>query len=802
LHVGGVFSKAVQHSTASHAAGTALLLLQCLLSAAAESGLIKDGAAVGSLGSTMQQQLQDSGVLQQYAVVLAALAADLRSEAAGLAGLSWDQVSPDLDTFSQLSECVECIASPYPHFSNLWRSLGHSAAAAHAEAAMQLCTAGLQHSSSVLQHVLSAVQQRAPQEAAALLNNQYTVISSVMELGNRVMLDLMQPASTQVAASSQQGQSSTGTSLPVQAQQQQQQHHHHHHHHHQALMSPHCLPFAVSMLVVTVSWISKCCSQQAVSNRQGRGGANSTSSSGCEDGDRQPGRTGAGCSSSSGCDSRSRRQVRQHAAATAGHAGASGGGNDTTVSCQQQLMKLLGLAHQLSDMAELLIGADSDSPSQLLTQFILISQVFTQYYQAIARLPRPPHQQSDLVGGVYENVQQRWQFEQQLWLLLLPALLPCANSILLPVTGTGRSRMHPCEAQRCVGMLIEHSDAALSLHNKMQAWLGGSLRSADLLPLHHAWMGEVLGELLQLADKLLLQQPQAEPPANAATAAVAAAPSRQLPAGQQLSHNSAQLNSATDTVLHGVFKAGCTVQLLRLLSRLVIQSPAWFPSTTAHLPGELGRVTSNAAVYTTEAPAAPAAPPVADRYVEVCTALEAAVRAVTTAVRHGVWQGSSGIDTVVRGLLVSLEDADPSAFPDRLEPALVLHLGLCGPEALLREQRQLYSLLSTVQKLSCCKAAGEVCWSWATAEVAVRLLQKGLSAGSETASTAGWGCTGCFGAAACSGSPAQPCHLWALLPGVGRASEDCRCGARAQHRSAAAVAAGRTVDSHSILLGG
>jgi hypothetical protein len=224
----------------------------------------------------------------------------------------------------------------------------------------------------------------------------------------------------------------------------------------------------------------------------------------------------------------------------------------------------------------------------------------------------------------------------------------------------------------------------------------------------------VLGEVLQLADKLLLQQPQAEPPAAAAPAAAAAAISSSSQQGSSSAADAADMSSSTCLVLHHILTAGCLAPLLQLLSRLVIQSPEFFH-------------TGDAAVYVAEDPTAPAAPPVADRFVQVCVALEAAARALATALQHNAWEGGSAIDTFVQGCLISPDDADaPSSYPDGLEPVLLALIGIWEPEALLFKQRQLCSLLSTVQKLSRCQAAGSQqagnSWGWATAEAAVRLL--------------------------------------------------------------------------------
>jgi hypothetical protein len=55
------------------------------------------------LGSNIRQQLQQAGVLQHVAVVMAALAARLRSKAAAIGALSGDELVSRLDRFGNSS---------------------------------------------------------------------------------------------------------------------------------------------------------------------------------------------------------------------------------------------------------------------------------------------------------------------------------------------------------------------------------------------------------------------------------------------------------------------------------------------------------------------------------------------------------------------------------------------------------------------------------------------------------------------------------------------------------------------------
>jgi hypothetical protein len=79
-------------------------------------------------------------------------------------------------------------------------------------------------------------------------------------------------------------------------------------------------------------------------------------------------------------------------------------------------------------------------------------------------------------------------------------------------------------------------------------------------------------------------------------------------------------------------------------------------------------------------------------------------------------------------------------FSDYTESKLVKHMGKCGREALMQEQRQLYSLLSTMLKLGRCyvpgaesfwaeRVAGSCCFSIGRA--AVEQLQTASSTGEQ-----------------------------------------------------------------------
>lgn len=219
LQVGKAFCTAVQHSRNSAGTYAALCTLRLLLVTADASGLVKNGAAAGSLGSSIRQQLQQGcNVLPEYAAVMTAMAADLRREAATLKSLSGEELCSDLDRFAgsgdRLSrQAFTALCSMYHCLRRFWSSpdqthlakscIWMSDPTGHAEAAMQLVVAALQHNSSTLQHVLPAVLQRAPEHTGALLGILQTRSEAVLTLGHDlgVLLSRTQAFAPETASS-------------------------------------------------------------------------------------------------------------------------------------------------------------------------------------------------------------------------------------------------------------------------------------------------------------------------------------------------------------------------------------------------------------------------------------------------------------------------------------------------------------------------------------------------------------------------------------------------------------------------
>jgi hypothetical protein len=103
------------------------------------------------MGSSIKQQLQQSGVLQQLAVLMTALAADMRQEAAAVAAGCWDAASVDIEQFTGSEGALQwflTVSHLHQNLRELWEGKDGDippdwmwGATGHADAAMQLVTA-------------------------------------------------------------------------------------------------------------------------------------------------------------------------------------------------------------------------------------------------------------------------------------------------------------------------------------------------------------------------------------------------------------------------------------------------------------------------------------------------------------------------------------------------------------------------------------------------------------------------------------------------------------------------------------
>jgi hypothetical protein len=318
------------------------------------------------------------------------------------------------------------------------------------------------------------------------------------------------------------------------------------------------------------------------------------------------------------------------------------------------------------------------------------------------------------MGPQAEVDKQRWRFEQQLWLLLPSVLLPTAYSIVLSACDILEDCSQLQAYRVWIGGLLTHSHDAMDMSGLLHFWLGGD--GTDYKPPHPAWTEEVLGAVLQLADKLLLQQQQ---PCDQA-AGLTGVP-EQSSSSSGGSHQAGLLRSP-------VLRAGHAACVLALLSGVLgaLKFPSFRSTAGSQRPGS-----TQAAAGGLAAVVAPVEPALAERFVEVCTTLEAGLRVVTTAAQQGIQHPPSTLmDKCLKCSMVNAKRVDGS---NSVGSVLVLHLGLRGPAAHAVEQRQLYSLLNAMHKLGHSRAGAghELVWGqqtadmscWDVAQAAVELLQ-------------------------------------------------------------------------------
>jgi hypothetical protein len=319
-------------------------------------------------------------------------------------------------------------------------------------------------------------------------------------------------------------------------------------------------------------------------------------------------------------------------------------------------------------------------------------------------------EQQGRVEGSQQLDKQRWWFEQQLWLLLPSVLLPCANNLLLMASETivdPARKQTQREREAWEGLawgLIEVSNRALHGYCKMSNRLEGG--PSRRVPPDLAWARELLDRVLQLADHLLLQQrSKAELPAKSTGASSSSKTGNNTPAAlpsAPVPYNASSSGSAAPRPWS--WRASCAGEVVQLLTRLVYDINAWFPdcsSTVGPLladgqPNSDGASADAAPVEVT--PPAPMVPLVAERFVKVCTILEAALRAVTTAAQSLHSMHLTPFEPCLVKLLLGCGDGDDA------KPELAKHIGLHGAATRALELQHFYSVLSTVQKLARCES--------------------------------------------------------------------------------------------------
>jgi hypothetical protein len=452
----------------------ALDLLVTLLRNAVAAGWFASSAS--SLGSSIRQQLQQSG-LTQLSALMAAMAADVRAEAAAIAAGGSDAASADT-----VNHHISVVSSPvlrdammaYLHLLDLWlpwaETLEVGAIAwlcgpsSPAIAAMQLHTAALQHVSGVVQHVLPAVRQRDKQQADALLHRLSAAVQDSNPAHNMIML----VASMNHALSGVHG--SASDSLV------------------QLLQSPH-VPCHLATVLVMYAFRLR---QARTADSHAPGAAITHSSSG------GPSSNGGGTA------------LRQSGNSSSSTSSSSRALAHAPTACELQLLELLGLAPEVLAWLEPQRSLEEVAPR--LTAALMVC---TRRCEAVL----------SLASGETSAARQpepQWQVEQQLWLLLPTVVLPGASCL---VSASGQALLqHHSKVSACVRKLLEWSWLVLDASRELQKHepLGG-----NAAPIPAAWGQELLGVVLQLADQLLYQQTHAATETATATPGATSSNSRE-----------------------------------------------------------------------------------------------------------------------------------------------------------------------------------------------------------------------------------------------------------------------------------
>jgi uncharacterized membrane protein YgcG len=676
MQLGAAFTTAAQHSWKSPATQAALNTIDLLLSTACAAGILPITASPSSMGNSIRQQLQQSGALEQLAVAMAAAASELRREAA-LADLVGDSGGADVEGLvsSTLHEPLDKVMTLQGRLTELWGAVAPFADAitwlcsnSSAHAALHLASAVLQYVSSFVKYVLPAVRQRGQQRAEDLEGDLQHSAMKARALCVGIM---------NVAVRQHQPQQE-GQEVPEGLQ--------------RLLLSPNMLPCVAAVLVVCASDIRKALAAarapgEGSSSGHGSGGRNS----------REHGSSG-GSGTSSSREHGSSGGTRQQGAPE--RSNSSGSAGDAFSPRQLQLLQLLGLTPEMILWLE-----HPFDLSHVCMQLAIAVQTGLDCCGAIGHLFTAAATES---GRLQVQVRQRRQAQGQLWLLLQTVLLPCASDLLSLSAQDMLPPEHGGEAVQRLPVLCQNTLFVYSKYLEELSTPGKVLTPA-------AWMQELQG-VLSLADQLLYQQ--------SSTALAAEATSASAAADTRKSRCSSSSSSRPMLMARVLCAAGLLPMFWEVLDKSL---DSW---------GALLRLAHGIATsYSSDSSdssssfggAAAIVPPVAARFQELATALETTLRVVTAGVQSGMITTSHvpvEVGTLCSYMLLS-RNGDT-------KPSWVQHMGVCGAAALAQEQRQLYSLLSTVLKMARCKiggvgserggpTAGSCCL--AAAQAAVRLLE-------------------------------------------------------------------------------
>jgi hypothetical protein len=458
----------------------------------------------------------------------------------------------------------------------------------------------------------------------------------------------------------------------------------------QVLLSPHMLPYLV--LVLTGHTASVRRALTAGSDGVGNSSRDSTGRSQRQ----QQGGTGVG--SSRGGNSEAAGEV------------------PVMTGCQLQLLQQLGLAPEPVSW----LGPPS-SMAPAANSFRAALHVCTGCHNAVQRLQLLQDRATGATARWPEEQQQQWAAEHKLWLLLPTVLVPCAYDLLLP-SAQVMWQHEQFGVARSALLLVEVSRGALHGSALLCRRLGIPVVRPD------GWAQELLGGLMLLAGRLG-EQPLAPGPA--------------VPTPGSTGSSSSSGSSSGGSSIASMLTA-CAEHVLFLLTAVSREG------TTQY---ERHSVSSSAHGDSSDS-ATGSVPPVATSFVQFSGACEAALRTITAGVQGGAARGDkvhAGVSGRCAELLLQHRGQCAELLVQQtshITNSLIMqYMGLCGPSALAQEQRQLYSLLSTVLKLGrceslvlkleCCESLKGQLWCWraaascslAAAQAAVNLLPLVATAG-------------------------------------------------------------------------
>jgi hypothetical protein len=709
--------------------------------------IIKHGGS-SSLQGAMQQQLQQTGLLQHQADVMSALAADLSADAAHISVVAADPINHDANTHIPLDGNVTEMATHMcliPHSTRmLWVSdtTWLCDPSAHATAAMRLSTAILQHVSSSAQHVLPVMLQAAPQQGEALLitlQGQARVARTLScSMLDAVWRSQLPPASQFVRVILQLNQAAIQRSPQLQRllldpdlMQCVAADLFHKAYQLQVILEAPRLPGAGPSVVASASPGS---SNSSSSKAAGQGASKSTGSL-------------------KGLSSNQQQQQQQQqpnnpatAAAAVGSSTASSSSGTHHIAalleanqqcfspCQLKLLEVLKISPTTMTWG---LGSCSllEAVGALKTTLDVYSYVHNQHCQHINGLASQQQQQQ-------EQQQQRQQVQcptlpvsRSIWMLflLLPVtLLRCTTELLRAYFALRQQQQLPPpqldrELLDCIVMLLNQCQIAAQIQQGVRVVDGdhdqaGQLDVWNCQKPPSVWAGEMLEQTLQAADVLVLQQPlQQEHLQLAATAGLAGA-------GPVSSSSS----SSREGDVHSdawliLLQIAATADVLFLLTLAVMVAVRCDDDVASAELASTETVAPSTQAYRALG--------------QIISTIEAALRVITASATAGVWHGPGPVNPIALARRVCRQSGGFSSD---------LHGLLQQSDASSQAYGQFYSLLSTLQKLGkCAIQEDDMVWQeqnagccYVAAEAAVLLLHpsvsgSGVSAGQPGSSSSG-----------------------------------------------------------------